>query len=130
MFCHGQWHNEHALTFGLEDRVSTSAVLQASVSRVVYFGLPCGTNAAHVTCREQDASTQLHLVLRPAQQGLYSWLSLSSTMAGTLSQELQSQSWGSGGLSWVPAPPLTHYGILHRRPSLLSLRLLSVQWKQ
>lgn len=74
-FYHGQCHNEHALLFGLEDRVCTPVVPQVSVLQGSLLWASCGINAAHVACREQD-NGGCHSCHRPVQQGLYSWLSL------------------------------------------------------
>lgn len=61
----GQCHNEHALTFGLEKRSeSKPQSYRTKCFTVVHFGFPCTIGAAHMACREQQASIHPYLELR------------------------------------------------------------------
>lgn len=108
IFFHGQRRKGRALVFGLEGRSEyTQQSHRSKCSSVVYVELPYSINAAHVACREQQALTHPHLVLRWRlpflSQTCPAGAVLSCTVTGTLSQELQGQSWESGKLSWAPS---------------------------
>lgn len=118
---------------------------ESKYSSVACFGPLRRINAAYMACREQEAPTypppcavsgSCHFHHRPDQQGLYVLLALLysdrlSEIGGKLESSVRSFRVRDGNqvtLSRFLSLPLTSYEPL--TSVLLSLRLLSVQWRQ